>query len=49
MPAAATDLEQRPWGEGSDDLSVFHRLSFAQERALLDRAMAWQQEKYDAG
>jgi alkylation response protein AidB-like acyl-CoA dehydrogenase len=49
VPAAATDLEQRPWGEGSDDLSVFHRLSFAQERALLDRAMAWQQEKYDAG
>ncbi len=41
--------EQRAWGEGSDDLSVFHRLSPAQERALLDRAMAWQQEKYDAG
>jgi alkylation response protein AidB-like acyl-CoA dehydrogenase len=47
MPEAGP--KQRAWGEGSDDLSVFHRLSSAQERALLDRAMAWQQEKYDAG
>jgi alkylation response protein AidB-like acyl-CoA dehydrogenase len=49
VPAAATDPEQRQWGEGSDDVSVFHRLSFEEERALLDRAMAWQREKYDAG
>ncbi len=48
-PAAAAGPEQRGWGEGSDDVSVFHRLSHQQERALLDRAMAWQQEKYDAG
>ena len=41
--------EQLAWGEGSDDVSVFHRLSFAEEKALLERAMAWQQEKYDAG
>ena len=41
--------EQRAWGEGSDDVSVFHRLSFEQERALLEAAMAWQREKYDAG
>jgi len=41
--------EQLPWGEGSDDVAVFHRLSFAAEKALLDRAMAWQQEKFDAG
>ena len=45
--------EARPdhlaWGEGSDDVSVFHRLSFAEEKALLDRAMAWQREKFDAG
>ena len=41
--------ERRAWGEGSDDVSVFHRLSFADEQALLDRAMAWQQEKCDAG
>ncbi len=37
------------WGEGSDDVSVFHRLSFAEERDLLQRAMGWQQEKFDAG
>ena len=41
--------EQLAWGEGSDDVSVFHRLSFTDEKALLERAMAWQQEKYDAG
>ena len=43
------DPGHRTWGEGSDDVSVFHRLSFDAERALLDRAMAWQQRKYDAG
>ena len=36
-------------GEGSDDVSVFHSLSFEQEQALLQRAMAWQQDKFDAG
>jgi alkylation response protein AidB-like acyl-CoA dehydrogenase len=41
--------EHLAWGEGSDDVSVFHRLSFAEEKALLKRAMEWQQEKYDAG
>ena len=41
--------EHLTWGEGSDDVSVFHRLSFAQEKALLERVMAWQREKYDAG
>ena len=46
---ALADPDQRAWGEGSDDVSVFHRLSFAEEKALLDLAMAWQQEKYDAG
>ena len=47
-------LERAPrtlsdWGAGSDDVSVFHRLSFEQEQDLLQRAMAWQQEKCDAG
>ncbi len=37
------------WGEGSDDVSVFHRLSFEDERDLLRRAMEWQQQKFDAG
>jgi alkylation response protein AidB-like acyl-CoA dehydrogenase len=37
------------WGQGSDDVSVFHRLSFDEEKTLLDRLMSWQQEKFDAG
>ena len=37
------------WGEGSDDVSVFHDLTDAEEQALLDRAMAWQRAKFDAG
>jgi alkylation response protein AidB-like acyl-CoA dehydrogenase len=57
--AAATDWlsRRRPvaeagsrgWGEGSDDVSVFHRLGFDEEQTLLAQAMAWQQEKCDAG
>jgi alkylation response protein AidB-like acyl-CoA dehydrogenase len=47
LPLAGPD--HLSWGEGSDDVSVFHRLSFSEEKALLERAMAWQQEKYDAG
>jgi alkylation response protein AidB-like acyl-CoA dehydrogenase len=38
-----------PWGVGSDDVSVFHDLSFEAERDLLERAMKWQQAKCDAG
>jgi alkylation response protein AidB-like acyl-CoA dehydrogenase len=34
---------------GSDDVSVFHDLSFDEERELLWRAMKWQQVKCDAG
>jgi alkylation response protein AidB-like acyl-CoA dehydrogenase len=37
------------WGIGSDDVSVFHNLSFDQEQALLEEAMTWQQIKFDAG
>jgi alkylation response protein AidB-like acyl-CoA dehydrogenase len=37
------------WGEGADDVSVFHDLTHEQEVALLERAMAWQQRKFDAG
>lgn len=39
----------RAWGEASDDVSIFHRLTFEEERDLLQRAMQWQQEKFDAG
>jgi alkylation response protein AidB-like acyl-CoA dehydrogenase len=41
--------EGLPWGVGSDDVSVFHNLSFEAEGELLHRAMKWQQVKCDAG
>ena len=37
------------WGVGSDDVSVFHDLTFEEEARLLDEAMRWQQTKFDAG
>jgi alkylation response protein AidB-like acyl-CoA dehydrogenase len=47
LPAAVA--ASAAWGEGSDDVSVFHGLSYEEERDLLHRVMAWQQEKFDAG
>jgi alkylation response protein AidB-like acyl-CoA dehydrogenase len=41
--------EARRWGEGSDDVSVFHALSHDEELGLIRRGMAWQAEKYAAG
>lgn len=46
--AAARDVDAT-WGEGSDDVSVFHSIPAADEQALLDAAMAWQRRKFDAG
>jgi alkylation response protein AidB-like acyl-CoA dehydrogenase len=43
------DPEDTRWGEGSDDVSVFHDLTFEEERPLLDRLMAWHHERFDAG
>ena len=37
------------WGTGSDDVAVFHDLTDAEEQDLLDRLMAWQRTKFDAG
>jgi alkylation response protein AidB-like acyl-CoA dehydrogenase len=37
------------WGIGSDDVSVFHDLTDEEEQDLLDRLMAWQRLKFDAG
>jgi alkylation response protein AidB-like acyl-CoA dehydrogenase len=37
------------WGEGSDDVSVFHALSYDDELALIRRGQAWQKTKLDAG
>ncbi len=49
LRVAETAEGDEPWGVGSDDVSVFHDLTFDDERALLDRAMRWQQVKFDAG
>lgn len=43
------DPAEIEWGVGSDDVSVFHALTFEEERGLLSRAMAWQHQKFDAG
>lgn len=45
----ASDGGNEVWGEGSDDVSVFHNLSFYDERRLLDRLCGWQRVKYEAG
>jgi alkylation response protein AidB-like acyl-CoA dehydrogenase len=37
------------WGTGSDDLSVFHDVDAAEERAVLDRLVRWHQLKLEAG
>lgn len=36
-------------GRESDDVSVFHDLSFDDEKALIDRVADWQRQKVDAG
>ena len=40
---------ERPWGEGSDSVAVFHNLSFDDESAILRANQEWQQAKDDAG
>jgi len=37
------------WGEDSDVVAIFHDLADHEEQAVLDRAMAWQVRKFDAG
>ncbi len=37
------------WGVASDDVSVFHDLTYEEEARLLQDAMRWQQTKFDAG
>lgn len=37
------------WGDGSDDVSLFHDLTFAAEKAHIDAHRAWQRTKSDAG
>lgn len=37
------------WGQGSDDVSVFHDLTEDQERSRLEACQRWQRCKFDAG
>jgi alkylation response protein AidB-like acyl-CoA dehydrogenase len=37
------------WGSGSDTVQIFHDLTDADERALLDEQRDWQRRKFDAG
>ena len=51
-PLADEDVatgDDRVWGAGCDDVSVFHDLSYEEEGDLLRKAMQWQQVKCDAG
>lgn len=51
----ATKLDRRPpsaeqvWGEGDFDVSVFHALTFEEERAHLDGLLDWVQVKTEQG
>jgi alkylation response protein AidB-like acyl-CoA dehydrogenase len=46
---SGTDDKDLVWGEGEFSVSVFHSLSYEEERALLDKAMAWMQKKAERG
>ncbi|HET9772477.1 MAG TPA: acyl-CoA dehydrogenase family protein, partial [Acidimicrobiia bacterium] len=48
-PRPAGSPAERPWGEGSDSVAVFHNLSLEDEAAILRANQAWQQAKDDAG
>lgn len=37
------------WGQGSDNVAVFHNRTEDQERAILMAAQSWQRKKFDAG
>jgi alkylation response protein AidB-like acyl-CoA dehydrogenase len=48
-PRSPASVDGGTWGVGTHDVSIFHALSADEEREVLRRAMAWQQEKCDAG
>ena len=37
------------WGEGEFSVSVFHNLTYAEEKAVIDEAAAWTQKKAEVG
>jgi alkylation response protein AidB-like acyl-CoA dehydrogenase len=40
---------RKGWGDGSDRIGVFHRLSWDEERSLIDDLRAWHRLRFDAG
>ncbi|MFM8846741.1 MAG: acyl-CoA dehydrogenase family protein, partial [Actinomycetota bacterium] len=44
-----SDDKELVWGEGEFSVSVFHSLTFEEEKALLDRGKAWIQKKAERG
>jgi alkylation response protein AidB-like acyl-CoA dehydrogenase len=48
-PRPAGNPADRPWGEGSGSVAVFHNLSHDDEAAILSANQRWQQAKDDAG
>jgi len=46
---SGTEEKDIVWGEGEFSVSVFHSLSFEEEKALLERAKAWTQKKAERG
>ena len=49
LQAASADEHEIVWGQGSDDVSVFHDITHDEERRRLDACQAWQRAKFDAG
>lgn len=47
--SSGTEDKELVWGDGEFSVSVFHSLTFEEERALLDRASAWTRKKAERG
>lgn len=42
-------MESLQWGEGSDDVSIFHGLSLEEESEVIEKGREWQQRRLAAG
>ena len=50
-PRTTNDQGQREmaWGEGEFSVSVFHNLTFEEEKAVIDGAVGWTRKKAEVG
>ena len=50
-PRTTNDHGQREmaWGEGEFSVSVFHNLTFEEEKAVIDGAVGWTRKKAEVG